>query len=228
MPLPAIMASHQYVCVCVCCIQMLLIRSDYQAISNTHTHTLITPSKVCHKIKFNYCSISARRKGKLCGRGVKVNQKLNEQLVKDNSLWLRHCPQLAPRFYYTLSRQRNRWKINTAKKEEDRRREGDGDREHCEATIRQREATWIGVCRKARLGHITPPMAEIRRRRCHSKINFKSLNEMNLKKERKRLQERDGEREWELADLLRMLKLPQHTFSQAPPPAHHCHYLSTI
>lgn len=166
---------------------MLLIRIDYQG-NKQHTHTLITPSKVCHKIKFNYCSISALRKGKLCGRGVKVNQKLNEQLVKDNS----RCPQLAPRFYYTLSRQRNRWKINTPKKEEDRDRERDGEREHCEATIRQREATWIGVCRKARLGHITPPMAEIRRRRCHSKINFKSLNEMNLKKERKRLRERKG------------------------------------
>lgn len=132
--------------------------------------------------------------------GAKVNQKLNEQLVKDNSRWLQlqRCPQLAPRFYYTLSRQRNRWKINTPKKEQDRGRERDGDREHgehCEATIRQREATWIGVCRKARLGHITPPMAEIRRRRCHSKINFKSLNEMNLKKERKRLREREREGE---------------------------------
>lgn len=173
--------------VCVCCIQMLLIRIDYQGNNTTHTHTLITPSKVCHKIKFNYCSISALRKGKLCGKrgGAKVNQKLNEQLVKDNS----RCPQLAPRFYYTLSRQRNRWKINTPRKTEGERRRL---WEHCEATIRQREATWIGVCRKARLGHITPPMAEIRRRRCHSKINFKSLNEMNLKKERKRLRERRG------------------------------------
>lgn len=122
-------------------------------------------------------------------RGAKVNQKLNEQLVKDNSRWLQRCPQLA-------SITRCRGNVIAEKLIRQRRSKTEGERrrlwEHCEATIRQREATWIGVCRKARLGHITPPMAEIRRRRCHSKINFKSLNEMNLKKERKRLRERVG------------------------------------